>query len=180
MKKLFISVLGILFFSAQHSVAQVSFSHAIGAGIYAASDSTGGASGSGIVYSPRLNLLNFNDNATLSLGTHLAFGIDLNSQEGASNFVFDFPIMAELNVGHACNTDNTNAAGFYVGAGYGFNSEGLGMNTGLVLNGGFRTNVLFQRSLELRFALMIPFNTTSTGTTSVIGLNLSYTFGMNN
>jgi len=181
MKKPILLSFFLIIFSL-NSFRQISFSHSLGLGLYV-NTSTGGFAA---VYSPRLNLLNFNDNATISIGTHLGVGFSgtVSSQTGSSgSLVLDAPLVIELNVGHACTTESSHAFGFYLGFGLGYNSmsyvddEGnVGTSTaGLMLDGGIRTNIIKDKSLDLRVSYLVDASGLTSG---VFGFGLAYTFGM--
>ena len=156
--------------------AQISFSHAAGAGFYG-----GGDAGSlAIVYAPRLNILAFGDNATVSLGTHAGLWFAGSSREGASALAFDFPLVAELNLGHKANKNAEGGFGGFIGAGYGISrlaseSEfGIDENNaaGIVINGGIRASLVGQ-SFGFRVSYLIN---TKENASNVLGLGLQYNF----
>ena len=168
---------GLLWFS--HTLlGQVSFSHSAG-GAYYLTSSIGAPA---ITYSPRLNLLQMSDEATLSLGTHIGLGLVYNSRAGASSFALDLPIVAELNLGHASSPESDAVFGGFIGAGYGINKMGaagaFGGETndaaGIVLNGGIRANIRESFPLGLRVSYLIN---TKEGNEDVIGVGIFYNFG---
>lgn len=166
----------LLFGAAASSNAQISFSHSAGAGLYGGGD----AGSPAIVYSPRLNILAFGDNATVSVGTHVGAWLAFNSREGASSLAFDLPLVAELNLGNKSTKDNDSGFGGFVGAGYGISrlasdgEFGLAENkaSGVVVNGGIRANVL-GRSLGVRVSYLINFKDNAS---NVIGAGIAYNF----
>lgn len=136
--------------------SQVSFSHSIGASLYASTDNR--ASAVGATYSPRLNVLEINEELTVSVGTHLGFGLDFNSREGANSLALDIPLMVELNFGNASQPGIESNFGGFVGFGYGiskigsrtdfvsFSTTDFNEGSGLVLNAGLR---LFVRDIPI-------------------------------
>lgn len=160
--------------------AQVEFNHSAGFGLYASETSSGYA----LQYSPRLNLLELSDEMSLSVGSHLGVGFSgsVNSQTGGSgSFVLDLPLMAEVNFGHASSTNSSVGFGGFLGAGFGYHkasyddgfSSGDRGATGLVFNGGFRTNLIKETSITFRVSYMLA----SDGKGDIIGLGLLYNLG---
>ena len=152
----------------QAGFAQLSFSHDVGAGIYVAKN---GANSPAIVYSPRLNLVEIQDNITISVGTHLGAWLDFNSREGASGFAFDLPIMASINFGQYAQPEAEDpAVGGFVGVGYGISrlgSEGAFSSdyneaNGLVFDGGIRL-VVRDIPLGLRGSYMLNSKSSDIG-----------------
>lgn len=183
MKKITIklAILAMALFANFSANAQVEFNHSAGAGIYASANSGGGYA---LMYSPRLNLVELSDEMSVSVGSHLAFGLEFssNSQSGSSgSFILDVPMVAELNFGHACSSNSSVGFGGFVGAGYGFNkmsySDNFGSGdrsvTGVVINGGFRTNLIRESSVTVRLSYML----TTDGKGDVFGLGLTYNIG---
>jgi hypothetical protein len=158
------------------SNAQISFSHAAGAGLYGGGD----ASSLAIVYAPRLNILSLGDNATVSIGTHAGAWLAFNSREGASSLALDLPLVAELNLGHKANKDNESGFGGFIGAGYGISrlasdSEfGVSENkaAGIVVNAGIRAGLIGQ-SFGLRVSYLFNMKDNAA---NVLGLGLQYNF----
>jgi len=157
MKKIvFISI--CIFTSVQLSLGQVSFSHSLGGAFYMSSL----ASAPGIMYSPRLNVLEMGDEMTFSVGTHLGLGMSFNSQEGANSFALDLPIVAELNFGLAANPDTKSSFGGFAGLGFGISKIGadgaFGADyndaAGLLFNGGIRA-IIKEKPLGLRLAYLL-------------------------
>lgn len=158
--------------------AQVSFSHSLGLGFYA-----GGAAGApGLVYSPRVNIISIGDELTVSVGTHLAGGLSFNSRDGGENaFMYDLPIVAELNVGHAAHAETGSSFGGFVGVGYGINrvasSSAFSVDeneaAGPLVNGGLRVPVA-GNSLGLRGSFLLN---TKEGFEHVYSIGLFYNFG---
>lgn len=162
MKRL--TLLAILFvltlFFTHDLQAQASFSHSLGGSYYFSRD----ASTSGIMYSPRINLVRLDREVTLSLGTHFGFGLVFNSREGGS-IALDVPILAEINFGNASNPDANSDVGGFVGAGYGISkigqsgtfSDGFNDAAGIVINGGVIFTIKQRYSFGLRTSYLINF-----------------------
>lgn len=179
MKTALLTVLTLFpFFTAK---AQVSFSHSGGLSFYWA----GQAASYSVLYSPRLNLLEFGDEATFSIGTHLGGWVSLSSRGSSDDaYVLDVPIMAEVNFGQGAYSDTRGSFGGFAGVGYGVsfvgssNSLGGGasenMATGPVANIGIRTLISGQ-AVGLRLSYL--YNLNSNGDSDVFGLGLFYTFG---
>jgi hypothetical protein len=157
MKKDFVIFL-TLFFSFHFLLAQVSFSHTLGASIYSATDNTSSA---GITYSPRLNVMELADEVTLSVGTHLGAGLSLNSRSGATSLALDIPLVAEVNMGCGSHRDASSDFGGFAGIGYGISrigeqsAFGTGYNkaSGFLINAGFQTD-LFRFPAGLRISYL--------------------------
>jgi len=176
-----LAIIAMALFANFAAKAQVEFNHSFGFGTYASLNSGGGYA---ILYSPRLNLVELSDEMSLSVGTHLGAGLSgsANSRTGGSgSFILDVPVMAELNLGHACSANSSVGFGGFLGAGFGYNrmtySDALGSDdravTGLVFNGGFRTNLIKETSVTLRVSYMLA----SDGKGDVFGLGLTYNIG---
>ncbi|MDX1907448.1 MAG: hypothetical protein SF053_10480 [Bacteroidia bacterium] len=176
MKKFVFTGLCILA-AVQFSYGQVSFSHSFGVAYYASSF----AAAPGIMYSPRLNFVELNDEMTVSVGTHLGLGLVYNSQEGASSFVLDLPLVAEINVGHAANPDTKSSFGGFAGLGFGINKIGsqgaFGADyndaAGLLFNGGIRA-IIKEKPVGLRLSYLLN---AKEGFENVFSIGLFYTFG---
>ncbi len=168
-------VLSLLLFT-QIVFSQVTFSHAAGASFYVG----GQASAPGIMYSPRVNILEISDALSFSLGTHLGLGLTFNSQEGASSFALDIPLVAELNFGSKATPENEESFGGFVGAGYGISKIGsagaFGADSndasGPVFNAGIRT-VIANIPVGLRASFLLNLKS---GYKSVFGIGAFYTF----
>jgi hypothetical protein len=175
-----LAVIAMALFANFAAKAQVEFNHSFGGVFYASENS----SGYGILYSPRLNLVELSDEVSLSAGSHVGLGFSgsANSQTGASgSFVLDLPLLAEINFGHASSSNSSIGFGGFLGAGFGYNrmsySDVFGSGdraaTGLVLNGGFRTNLIKEQSVTLRISYMMA----SDNKGDIIGLGLTYNIG---
>ena len=116
-----------------------------------------------VTYSPRLNIYKFSKYTSLSVGTHLSLGFDLNfSSTGLDNqasFAYEIPLTFDLNFGYGAVKRTRNSFGGYVGAGYALNSlkndsynellgysESSGSTHGIYVNGGVRFEVDRDRS----------------------------------
>jgi len=162
--------------------SQVSFCHSIGGSLYINSETAGFA----ILYSPRLNLAELNDESTISIGTHFGFGLSgsVNSQDGGSGTVtVDAPLMVEYNYGLAANPDEDDDFGFFGGVGFGYNLMGGtddtfggtygGSSAGPVLNAGVRV-MIAEHPLGARLSYLI--NVKNNGA-STVGIGLFYILG---
>lgn len=174
--KLFL--IGVAFFlTSQFTYSQISFSHSIGGAYYGSPQ----ASATAIMYSPRVNFLELSDELTVSAGTHLGLGIVYNSQTGENSFAFDFPFVAEINLGHGANADTRSTFGGFLGLGYGYSRIGsdgaFGANyndaLGPVFNGGIRA-LINERPVGLRISHLAN---TKKGFDNVLSVGLFYTFG---
>lgn len=165
----------LLFVCANSASAQVSFSHSLGAELL-----FGGEVGSpAIMYSPRLNLLNLNDAASLSVGTHLGVWLAFNSREGGAA-AFDLPIVAEINFGTGSTPDADASFGGFAGLGLGFNTMGSNAAFGAVTNNAFGPVVnggvrLFLGEMPVGARVSYLLNVKEGGA-SVLGLGAFYTF----
>lgn len=176
MKKIiFISI--CILASVQLSYGQISFSHSAGGSYYYSSL----ASAPGIMYSPRLNVVELDDEITVSVGTHLGLGIVYNSQDGASSFALDLPLVAEINFGHAANPETRSSFGGFAGLGFGISKIGSASTfgddynnaAGLLLNGGIRT-IIKEMPVGLRVSYLLN---TKKDFENVLSVGLFYTFG---
>lgn len=181
MKRLIIiGLLAIGFLGFQNQVtAQVSFSHSVGGAAYFSKNVATPA----IMYSPRLNLMELDNELTLSIGTHLGAWLAFNSREGASSATFDFPLMVELNFGHGADPYTRSDFGGFAGVGFGVSFMGadggwgadINNAIGPVVNGGIRAYV-FDQSLGLRLSYLYNLKS-GDDTGSVFGVGIFYTFG---
>jgi hypothetical protein len=174
--KLLVVIMAI-FTITQLSYGQISFSHSIGGSYYMCSSTAA----PGIMYSPRLNLIELDDEMTISIGTHFGLGFALNSREGASSLALDIPLVAEFNFGHAANPDTRSSFGGFAGLGFGINKigsagvYGTGYNNaaGIVINAGIRA-LIKERALGLRLSYLLNMKT---GFENVFSIGAFYTFG---
>lgn len=155
MKKKIISmlVLGSTFFIAKETLGQVTFNHAVGGGIYYSNSNDGNANAWGINYSPRVNIMDFSDEASLSLGSNIGIGVAgmfSKSGSGKDNYtlLLDVPALLELNLGSGSGENAEADFGGFVGVGYGFNRMNYSnlLSTSVNSNGplftaGFRTEL---------------------------------------
>lgn len=161
-------------FICQLANAQVSFSHAAGMSFFVG----GEAATPAFMYAPRLNVVEFGDEATLSVGTHLSAWIVLSSRNPSSNaYALDIPLVAELNFGHGAHPDADSDFGGFVGLGYGISFLGGNNNensaSGPVANIGARMYIA-DKPVGLRLSFL--YNTEEEGE-NVFGLSLFYTLG---
>jgi hypothetical protein len=182
MKTIKISILSIvLLLISQFSMGQISFSHSIGASIYASDEAMVPAG----TYSPRINILQLGEELTVSAGTHLGLGLTYNSNTGNGSYVLDLPIMAEINYGAASSVDSFKSFGAFAGIGLGIsrlgNSDyfysGYTKAHGLIVNGGLRGDVLGQ-SLGLRLSYLSNFSDDLLTGGNVFSIGLFYNLGM--
>ncbi len=183
MKKLLFTIIAISIFS--FASAQVSFSHAVGAKFYLSTNSDADYSSIGIMYSPRLNVAELGDNATVSIGTHIGLAFEGNSRDGSSSFVYDLPIVAEYNFGSTSSKDNDEAFGFYVGGGYAIHnsSDFDEAISGPVVDGGIRF-MIAEKPIDVNFSYLIASKTVDLGllgstsiNQSIFGVGVQYTLG---
>jgi hypothetical protein len=183
MKKLFISA--ILSICITTGFAQ-SFMHGVGISIFVTKIKTTeiGAFG-GVTYSPRINFLE-TESLALSAGIPLSVGLSgaysYNSMNGYSSesntlrFMFNAPLIINLNVGAGSTKENESRFGFFAGGGFGYHyghfnvikSDEYGsiyvddatLDTyGPAANVGFRIAVgSHQKNIETRFNYMRGMN----------------------
>jgi hypothetical protein len=174
MKKILVLFIGLILGAIQTSNAQVEFMHSVGATIYA----SGEASGITGTWSPRLNLLKVGEDGALSAGTHFSLGGSVNSRTGGS-ISFDFPIMAEINMGHAATKESKGSFGYFAGIGYGFSAltsdVAVQSTSGPVIDAGIRFLIAEKNSVGLRVSYLITGNP---GYPGVLGLGVSYNLGV--
>lgn len=155
---------------------QVSFSHALGGAFYL-SDL---ASSPALVYSPRLNFVELNDEMTISAGTHLGFGFNYSTDGTDNYFAYELPIVAELNLGNSSSPNSDASFGGFAGLGYALNKMGnssvFGASynnaAGLYVNAGLRA-LINDRPIGLRVSYLMN---SKVGFTDVLGVSLFYSF----
>ncbi len=158
--------------------AQVEFDHSLG--ITALFSQNNG--GWGFTYDPRLNFAKLGDNGVLSAGTHLTLGISLSSQNPDGNsLVFDLPLMLEYNSGFGSTKDNDASFGWFGGIGYDVSSvqaddNGTNHSSGVIFNVGVRFGAKVPLSIRASYLLSSASNDPSAS--NVIGVGISYMFGM--
>lgn len=177
MKKIVFGLLTILCASAGYSQ---SFMHGIGINVFVANASGGqSAVNGGISYTPRFNFIE-GDDMSVSAGIPFTVGItgsgSYNSRSGASDgstlgFVFNAPLIVNLNMGAGSTKDAESRFGYFVGAGYGYHYgvymaasayDGSDVSTvfnttGPVANAGVRLGV-GSHSVEVRLQYMKGLN----------------------
>ncbi len=140
----------------------------------------------GVTYSPRFNVINFNENNTISLGTTITIGAS-NNKNGAS-IMGDISLGAAYNFGTAASRVSNTKFGGFVGAGIVSHYGNIFYKTnGLQLNGGLRF-LIKNKPLEIRasyvgekrnFGIYHPVDTIiEEGAIHIFGIGLHYTFGM--
>ncbi len=180
MKKLLVAII-ITICTFSFANAQVSFSHAVGAKYFLATNSDLDYSAVGILYSPRLNVVELGDNSTVSIGTHIGLAFQGNSRDGSSSFVYDLPIVAEYNFGSTSNRDNDESFGFYVGGGYSIHnsSDFYEAISGPVVGGGVRFMIV-EKPIDINFSYLISTRTLVGNRSidqSILGIGVQYTLG---
>jgi hypothetical protein len=157
-------ILALCSISVYNVRGQAIFNHAIGLSLY-------GYDGvPGLMYSPRWNIKKWNENSTLSIGTH--FGINYGIY-GGGVYVRDIPIMLELNLGHGSHSKNEKNSGQFIGLGYGFSElDEIGTSEGIVFNAGLRQN-LDGQSLGIRVSYLLSLRPIGR---DIVSIGLFYTF----
>ena len=176
MKKIILSIL--VSCSALIAFPQ-SFMHGAGVTIMVGTASGGKASVSGgLTYSPRFNFME-TESLSLSVGVPLSVGINgsysyssYGGEENTIGFLFNAPLMLNLNLGAGSTKDNESRFGFFVGGGFGYHHSDFNIDTydqygyevensesintfGPAGNAGFRIAVgSHQKSIEVRFSYM--------------------------
>lgn len=131
MKKLLILSIFALSISKVNAQAFVSAPVGISISSYKNDLSSANVSTFNFNISPRINVLEFNDNFSLSAGTHIEVGYVLNSDnlyafdpefqfvevEKKKNFLINIPLVAELNFGLGSTENTDGEVGFYIGGG---------------------------------------------------------------
>lgn len=174
MKKILLTI--ALFYSVQFAFGQVSFSHSFGAALYASSSTLMPA----LTYSPRVNILELKKEITVSAGTHLGLGAFIDSYTGSGAFMYDIPLVAEINFGHAAKPKTRSSFGGFAGLGYGINktiTDGSTEETedsanGIIFNAGIRA-IINEKALGLRASYLMD----SGGTNNIISLGIQYNLG---
>lgn len=182
LKKLqFISILCLVAFS-QKATAQATFQHSMGLNINVSKDAFGAC----YMYSPRVNLLYFGYEGSFSVGTNLQLGFG----SGWSNkymynspvsLMIDFPLVANVNIGHAADEDADSGFGAYAGVGFGlnrvklidYNGNRAPLNVGPYFDAGLRF-LLGSASMYLHASYL---RNIQSGGASVLSLGTGYTFG---
>ncbi|RFS20119.1 hypothetical protein DVR12_20600 [Chitinophaga silvatica] len=157
-----------------------SFMHGAGAVVFVTKPTNGEASTiGGLTYSPRVNFVE-NDNMSVSVGVPLSVGLsgsyssNRGSYSGESNnlsFMFNAPVIVNLNFGCGATKDVDSRFGFFIGAGYGYHYQSVNENfsdsfensysysgkastTGPVGNAGIRFGVGEVHNIEVKFSFM--------------------------
>jgi len=136
MKYLCSLVAFMLFFATYSYSQQFEFNHDIGADyafFHAPEDNNFGGGSPGILYSPRLNFW-ANNSSSLSFSTNFLLTLQINVQSGAgssSNVGYGVTGGVNYNFGAASTKDNPSKGGFFIGGGYGFNSQSFAFSNSL-------------------------------------------------
>lgn len=176
-------ILVFLLWFTQSSYGQITFSHSIGAAGYFNSLAENG----GIMYSPRINFIELDNDITISAGTHMGLGLVTNAQ-GDGSYTLDVPLVAEINFGHAAHKRSRSSFGGFIGAGYGISktsysntnhgyithtSSGSNDAKGLLINGGLRA-IIKKISIGMRVSYL---RNTNKGSEDVLSLGFFYILG---
>jgi len=166
-----------------HSVFSQSFMHGAGVGIFVNTAPNTDASVSGVLtYSPRINFLETED-FSVSAGVPLSIGFSGNysynyssyygtDESNTLRFMFNAPLIINLNVGAGSTKENERRFGFFAGGGFGYHygsfakkvvqaddyisyEDGYGSSYGPAGNIGLRFAVgSHQKSIEARLSYM--------------------------
>ena len=198
MKKISLSVL--LCFSLLSGFSQ-SFLHGVGLSIFVSKVETSDiAAFGGVTYSPRVNFLE-TETLSLSAGIPLSVGLSgsysYNSMNGYSSesntlrFMFNAPLIVNLNVRAGSTKENESRFGFFVGGGFGYHygdfnvlesdqygylydSDKTLATYGPAANIGFRIAVgSHQKNIETRLSNMKGINDTKA---SIYGMAALFNF----
>ena len=127
MKKMYLSV--ILCFSLLSGFSQ-SFMHGVGLSIFVSKVPTSDiAAYGGVTYSPRINFLE-TESLSVSAGVPLSVGMSgsysytsaygYDDESNTLRFMFNAPLIINLNVGAGSTKENESRFGFFVGGGFGY------------------------------------------------------------
>ncbi len=137
---------------------------------------------SGMAYSatasPRFTIFEISDDLNLSVGTHASLGFTLPSS-GPKLFI-EFPVVGEINFGHASSNEPSYDFGGFIGGGIGNNvmtydyngKQSESSSRGLYLNGG----VKFYMG-ERSFGLRLSYLNDAKSNTNIYGIGLMYNLG---
>jgi hypothetical protein len=130
----------------------------------------------GLTYSPRYNILEFNEHATVSLVGHFTAWFDFWSNAGHT---LHLPFVMEGNFGHAASEGADFPFGAFIGGGMAYNNmystEG-NQALGPVGTFGIRSNFGSSSSYTTRVSFLL--NMVGSATSSVFALGVSYNFGV--
>lgn len=173
----------VIFFTiAMYTGYSQSFMHGAGVGVFVAdAPLTDVAVGGMLTYSPRFNFME-NESLSLSLGVPMSIGFSGSysvsyssyygsSEENTLRFMFNAPLILNLNVGAGSTKENEQRFGFFVGGGFGYHygsyakevkvddyvdyEEGYGNSYGPAGNIGARFAVgSHQKTIEARLSYM--------------------------
>lgn len=193
MKKI---ILSIALFCAVSTAFSQSFMH--GAGITVMGGYTHGGDftfAEGFTYSPRFNFLE-RENLSVSVGIPLSIGISASTDSydyytdtynSSIGFVFNAPLIINLNMGRGSTKENRQKFGYFIGAGFGYNhgdfistadydqngtlSSSSDNNFGPAANGGLRFGVgRKHKNIELKFSYFKGLNDKKPNIFGIAGL----------
>ncbi|HMK02956.1 MAG TPA: hypothetical protein VK489_02140 [Ferruginibacter sp.] len=187
MKKLILAVALFLCFSSSYSQT---FMHGVGITVIGSTTARGSNSdigfGEGFTYFPRINFVE-TGSLSVSAGVPLVLGISASTSTSTDiygdtygnssvGFVFQAPLIINLNMGRGSTKENTQKFGWFVGAGFGYHHgdfltdtydpysgsyvDSYSSNTfGPAANGGVRIGVGRQhKNIEIRLSYMKGMN----------------------
>jgi hypothetical protein len=160
------------------SKAQTNYILSLGLSTHSVSNSVYSGMAYSATASPRYTIVEISDDLNLSVGTHASLGFTLPSS-GPKLFI-DFPVVGEINFGHASSNEPSYDFGGFIGAGIGNNVMTYDYNgkqserssRGLYLNGGVKF-YMGGRSFGLRLSYMND----SKSNTNIYGVGLMYNLG---
>lgn len=183
MKKIFLSAIISSFFTAAFSQT---FMHGVGVSIFVTKipNTQIGAFG-GATYSPRINMME-TEALALSIGVPLSIGTSgsysynssygYTSETSALRFMFNAPLVINLNVGAGSSPENESRFGFFIGGGFAFHYGDFNVikvdeygnsfednaafsTSGVAANAGIRIAVgSHQKNIETRLSYMKGMN----------------------
>lgn len=130
-KKIFVSTFLIILCNL--TTAQEKFSHSIGATGFIGTRKAS-LHAIGVTYSPRYNVLEIGNSSTLSIGTNIGIGynIDYNFVDD-NQITFHIPITIDYNFGLGSGRESLeNNNGGFIGIGYSFEQAGRNINNGII------------------------------------------------
>ena len=195
MKKIILSA--ALLFSVSVAFCQ-SFMHGVGITVIGSTTGEGSNSdigfGEGFTYSPRFNFFE-TEKLSVSVGIPLSLGISASTSNGYNSngyyydnstvgFVFNAPLIVNLNMGRGSTKENRQKFGYFVGAGFGYHHgdfltddpsgyiNSYTSNTfGPAANGGVRLGVgRKHKNIEIRLSYMKGINENKPNIFALAGL----------
>lgn len=102
----------------------------------------------GLVYSPKINVARVGESGSVSVGTRLSAGVNFHN-DAVGSFMYEVPLLTELNFGMGAWKENQHVFGVYLGGGYGIHNITASKKynlkaykiAGPVLSAGLRFNV---------------------------------------